>query len=135
MKQYMLKLSAAALLLGLMTTGASAQQIENDMKPAKKSGNSDLIIIRTNDGKDAKVTIEVKDGEVKVNGKPLSEFKDDNVTITKRKQVNGVNLYAPSTAYGTSRFRNNNGSGWSFNGQNLNAYEYAGGDKPFLGVT
>jgi serine protease Do len=55
-----------------------------DKKP--KSGtnkDTEQIIIKSKDGKDTKLTIELKDGEVWVNGKPLAEFKDDKVTIRK----------------------------------------------------
>ncbi|HEY4148062.1 MAG TPA: PDZ domain-containing protein [Chitinophagaceae bacterium] len=133
MKQYFLKLSAASLLLGLTALSASAQQDENDMKPAKKAGKSDLVIIKTNDGKDAKVTVEVKGGEVTVNGKPLSEFKDDNITITRRKQVEGMGaVFMPN-----SRFRVNRDDAFNLNNENLlRAYSYSdGGNKGFLGVT
>src|SRR5258708_1085664 len=138
MKQYFLKLSAASLLLGLMAVSASAQQDDNNKEKAEKSETrekrlkSDLIIVRTNDGKDAKLTIEVKDEAVTVNAKPLPEFKDDNVTITRRKQLES----SMNMSNSTSRFRNNTyGNGWSYNGEQLNTLGYAGGDRPFLGVT
>lgn len=120
MKQYFLKLTGAALLLGFIATSASAQQEDNDKKKVEKS---DVIIVRPKDGKDTKVTIEVKDGEVKVNGKPLSEFKDDDVIITKRKSVEGLTI----TGAPSSRFRS---GAWSFNSDDL-----AGEERPFLGVT
>ena len=121
MKQYFLKLTGAALLLGFIATSASAQQEDGDKKKTEKS---DLIIIHPKDGKDTKVTIEVKDGEVKVNGKPLSEFKDDDVIITKRKSVESAINITPS-----SRFRSGSGA-WSYSGDDM-----AGEERAFLGVT
>jgi hypothetical protein len=59
MKQYFLKVSGAILLLSLVAAGASAQE-DTVYGHRKKTGKSDLIIITTTDGKDAKVTIEVK---------------------------------------------------------------------------
>src|SRR4051794_26361046 len=98
MKPYFLKLSGTLLLLGVLANGAVAQQEEGDKKKVEKS---DLIIVRPKNGKDSKVTIEVKDGEVKVNGKPLSEFNDDNVTVSKRKSLEAVTI----AGMPNSRFR------------------------------
>ncbi len=129
MKQYFLKLSAASLLLGLIAVNASAQD-DNDMKSRKKTERSDLIIVKTNDGKDTKVTIEVKDGEVKVNGKPLSEFKDDNVSITRRKAFDNVVI----NGVPGSRFRSS--SAWTYNGDDLAGLGAMSGEpRSFLGVT
>jgi serine protease Do len=68
-----------------VATASQAQQAE---KPkTKKSDRHDQIIIKSKDGKDVKLTIEVKEGEVLVNGKPLAEFKDDHVTIRKGSEL------------------------------------------------
>jgi len=122
MKQYLLKVSGTALLLGLMVTSAMAQQEDGDKKKTEKT---DVIIIRPKEGKDSKVTVEIKDGEVKVNGKPLSEFRDEDVTVTKRKSLDEVVV----TGYGTSgsRFRNGN-SAWSYSSDKAE-------ERAFLGVT
>jgi len=127
MKQYILKLSGVALLLGLTATGAFAQQDDGDKKKVEKS---DIIVVRPKDGKDTKVTIEVKDGEVKVNGKPLSEFKDDDVTVTRRKSLDAITV----TGMPSSRFRN---GAWSYSSDDLiNGGGMMGGEeKAFLGVT
>jgi len=124
MKQYLLKFSGAALLLSLLATGASAQEEKGD---AKKTESSDLIIVRTKDGKNTKVTIEVKDGEVKVNGKPLSEFNDDNVTVTKRKEM--------QVTGSASRSRFRNGSAWSYSGDDMAPLTVQGSPRAFLGVS
>jgi len=123
MKAYFLKLSGALLLLGVLAKGAVAQQVEEERVTNKKEEKSDLIIVHPKDGKDTKVTIEIKDGEVKVNGKPLSEFSDDNVSVTKRKAIEGLTI-APN-----SRFRS---GAWSYSGDgNI----FPGEDRAFLGVT
>ena len=123
MKQYFLKLSGALLVLGLVANSAFAQQEDGEKKKVEKS---DLIIIHPKEGKDTKVTIEVKDGEVKVNGKPLSEFSDDNVTISKRKSLDAITV----NGMPSSRFRS---STWSYNGDND---LFGGGEeKAFLGVS
>jgi len=40
-----------------------------------------------------KVTVEVRDGQVFVNGKPVSEFDDSNLSVRKRKVMIGKNLF------------------------------------------
>ncbi|HKH62868.1 MAG TPA: PDZ domain-containing protein [Flavitalea sp.] len=121
MKRY---LSAAAIAIcGLLIQNAAIAQDKEDKEKSKdKMGEYDEIIIkRKNAGKDGKVTIEIKDGEVKVNGKPLDEFDDDNLSV-RRKQT---------TTYGltrTSPFRSNDVV--FGDGQHL----LIGGDRPFLGI-
>ena len=108
-------------MLGFITTSASAQQEDGDKKKTEKS---DIIIVRPKDGKDTKVTIEVKDGEIKVNGKPLAEFEDDDVSITKRKSLEAMTV----TGMPSSRFRG------AIN-YNYNRDEMGGEERSFLGVT
>jgi serine protease Do len=137
MKQYFLKTAGSMLLLSLMTAGAMAQQDEKgkDKEKSKVSSN-DVIIVRPKTEKDSKVVIEVKDGEVTVNGKPLAEFKDDDITISRRKEVAGVLATAPS------RFRGGSGgTTWSFdnNMNNLNMrlgqMDVFNSNGAFLGVS
>jgi serine protease Do len=47
--------------------------------------NYQEIIIRQKTDKDAKVTVEIKNGELFINGRPASEYEDGNLVITKRK--------------------------------------------------
>ena len=88
MKKYLF--SAAAILL-LTASAAIAQQNEKngDAKPLKENRRNnkklneyeEVIIKRKDPEKDTKVTIEIKDDEVFVDGKPIDEF----VTIDKGK--------------------------------------------------
>ena len=123
MKQYFLKFSGAALLLALTATSVSAQQGDGEIKKVQKD---DMIIVRPKVSTDVKVTIEVKDGEVKVNGKPLSEFKDDDVTVSRRKSLDEVVVRGMP---GNSRFRGTYNYNFNDNGN------WFGEDKAFLGVT
>lgn len=50
----------------------------------KKAKETQEIIIRKKGDKDTKVTVEIKGDMVTINGKPLSEFKDGDITINKR---------------------------------------------------
>ena len=43
------------------------------------------IVIRQKGDKDAKLTLEIKNGDFFINGKPLEKFDDQNVIVEKRK--------------------------------------------------
>jgi len=82
----------AVVMAGLMLSSDAWAQ---DAPEAKKS---EEIIIRKNDNVDKKMTIEIDGDKVTVNGKPLSDFHDGNVTIMKRDARNRKSdnfLYAP----------------------------------------
>ena len=62
----------------------------------KTKNNSREIIIIKNGDKDKKLTIETKDGGVFINGKPSSEYKDDDVNVITQKFKSNRNfLYTP----------------------------------------
>ena len=121
MKKY-LSAAAIAFCAMLIQTAAIAQDKEEKEKGKNKLGEYDEIIIKRKDaGKDGKVTVEIKDGEVKVNGKPIDEYEDDNLSVRRKKTM----------TYGltTSPFRSND---LNFgNGRNL----FLDNDRPFLGIT
>ncbi len=49
--------------------------------------SDDVIVIHPKQHIDTKITIEINGDDVKVNGKPLAEYKDGNLTITRRKDI------------------------------------------------
>ena len=116
----LLKLAGlASLVLCLHTAGRAQDAVtttpdEDTISPAKPR-SMDEIVIRHNGDKDAKVTIEIKNGEIFVNGKPASEYKDDNISISKRrfKSLNG-GAYADGEAMTLTPFRNYNGGAWNY---------------------
>lgn len=121
MKKY---LSAATFAICglLMQYSVVAQDKEEKEKTKDKMGEYDEIIIkRKTTGKDGKITIEIKDGEVRVDGKPLEDYENENLSVRRKKTLSyGLN---------TSPFRSGN---MNFNnGQNLIFDE----NRPFLGVT
>ena len=118
MKAY-LSTAAIALFALLLSGGAIAQDKDPKEKSKNKLGDYDEIIIKKKDaGKDGKVTVEIKDGEVKVNGKPIDEFDDNNFSVRKKKATT-YSLATPSP------FR-------SFDDGNNFLID---NDRPFLGVT
>ncbi len=128
MKRYFLRLSGLVMLaLLLHATGFSQDNQDADEDKNNKLGDYDEIIIKPKgEEKNGKVTIEIKDGQVTVNGKPLSEFDDDNISVRRKKiTVQDGNIYgliAPGAP--RSPFR----GGWSYNG------DLPSSNTAFLGV-
>jgi len=77
----MKKLFLAALILGF---GFTVQAQEDKVIEKKKDKESQEIIIRSKGDKDKKITVVVDGDNVTINGKPMSEFKDDDVTVNRR---------------------------------------------------
>ena len=126
MKKYFLSAACTALLLLGTTIALNAQDTKDKEKTEKnKAGTGDEIIIkRKTSGKDAKVIVEIKDGEVLVNGKPLEDFDDDNIAVIKRR-VPRVAMTAPSSQFRTYNY-DHDGSGDLFTTM---------GNSAFLGVS
>jgi len=80
----MKKIYTAMLFLCI---GASLTALaQEDKKDSKKISEYDEIIIKQKaPGKNSKVTVEVKDGNVTVNGKPIDQFEDQAVIVQKRR--------------------------------------------------
>src|SRR5687768_13215484 len=116
MKQYFFK-AVGVMALVLMTNAGFSQSGRN----ADKADENKQIIIQQKGDKNAKVTVEIKDGEVKVNGKPLSEFKDDDITV--RVETDGA-----VRAYVRSPFRSG-GNSVIYNDNDL-----FNSNRPILGV-
>lgn len=101
----------------------------------KKEKKSEEIIIRKDGDKEMTLKVEVNGDKVTINGKPLSEFKDENVTINKRKVIikkrgNGDNRTMEVTVDGAP------GQNFGMIAPNMEDFEMEDA-KPsaFLGVT
>ena len=135
MKKYLLSLivSTGALMLSAVAIGQEKEEkvikekeekIKKEEKITTKSGNEEIVIRRKEGGKDGKVTIEIKGDEVKVNGKAIDEFEDDNIVVRKRKTTR--------TATPTP-FRSQGGN-WNFDGDNFELFN-VDANGAFLGVS
>jgi serine protease Do len=93
-------------------------------KGDKDKKETQEIIIRKKGQKDAKISVEINGDKVTINGKPLSEFKDDEITINKRNII-------IRDGKGGTRFQMNpeDFEGFSFNSND------DGEPDAFLGVT
>jgi serine protease Do len=140
MNKQLLKMAGLATLVLLLHTPGFAQNIgsaeltDNDTTPSR-THSFDEITIRHKGDKDAKLTVEIKNGEVFINGKPASEYKDDNLTISKRRfKTLGDGDLAFSDgdeAMTITPFRNRSGV-WNFEGKTKTFRE---SNQAFLGVT
>lgn len=94
----MKKLILAAAVLGF-TSMNSTLRAQDD-----KNKESQEIIIRSKGDKEKKLTVEINGDKVTINGKPLSEYKDDEITINKRNVIvrNGRSLSRITTTPGES---------------------------------
>lgn len=111
--------------------------IEKKERPEKKETQE--IIIRQNGNKELKLKVEIDGDNITINGKPMSEFKDKDITINKRKMIisDGDNIMSWNF--------NGDGNDWEKWGEtfgenfsrqfNGNWNEESESDAAFLGVT
>jgi serine protease Do len=68
--------------------------------PAKidgsEKGDQTEIVIRQNGDKDTKLTLEIKNGDVFIDGKPIDKFVDQNIIVEKRKIDDDADIYTLS---------------------------------------
>ncbi|HEU4606710.1 MAG TPA: PDZ domain-containing protein [Chitinophagaceae bacterium] len=83
---FRISLALAILATGIPAFAQEKQEMKKDKSDKEKLKQYDEIIIRkkTDDAKDSKVTIRIKDGEVLVNGKPLDKFESDDISVIRR---------------------------------------------------
>lgn len=123
MKKILMMAAAAIFFIGSEGV-AQDVKVETDVKKDRKKLKEydEIIIKRKNGDKDSKVTIEIKDDEVFVDGKPIDEYAEEDISVRKRGATR-FRLDAPGSPF---RFE----QGWSLDGD-----DEPGLDKPFLGVT
>lgn len=71
------------MLICLLFTTTLVMSQEKNSK--EKLSEYDEIIIKKKNDKDAKVTLEIKDGVITANGKPLEDFEDETLSVRRRK--------------------------------------------------
>ncbi|MBL7702295.1 MAG: PDZ domain-containing protein [Ferruginibacter sp.] len=77
--------TAVAICFAAFTTTLTAQ--DDKEKGEKDKKQTQEIIIRKKGEKDTKITVEIKGDAITINGKPLSEFKDDEITVNRRSII------------------------------------------------
>lgn len=96
----------------------------------KKDKETEEVIIRNKGDNDMKLKVEIDGDKIIVNGKPLAEFKDDQITINKRKIIirDGDDMMAFDFGQG--------GHPFNFNGDFMDQFNNSKEEtRPFLGVT
>lgn len=95
MKKMILKLSAVVITCLLIAPVAiHAQDKDKDKDKDKSDKSSEQIIITKKGNSNDKVTIEINGDKVTVNGKPVEDWKDGDISINRRKlRNNGVYNY------------------------------------------
>ncbi len=80
MRRLLYTFSFGLLAMATLVLPAAAQE-----KRSGKLGEYDEIVIkRKGAAKDVKVTVEIRDGEVLIDGKKIDEYKDGNITVQRR---------------------------------------------------
>jgi serine protease Do len=147
-KNFITALAFAALPFCLMAQDIQKEKAEKKDKIEKKEKKEKTeketreITIRQNGDKDIQLKLEIDGDNVTINGKPLSEFKDENVTINKRKMkiTNGDKTMYWNFTPEPGEFNFGN----QFNEDQLRSNEdmlrkleldYSRGNGAFLGVT
>ena len=133
MKNYFSKPLITVLALALMLPATLLAQKEDKDKESKEKKEKDKdkteirsITITRNGNKDEKIVVEVNGDKVTVNGKPIDEYKGDNVIVHRNRNGN-------AWCFGDGQ------NSWGFNGNfdNNDNMSFFGGDsnRAMLGVT
>lgn len=138
MKKYFLTAAAALLFTGFASIAQDkAEEPKPSAEPNKSADKSrlkeydEIVIKRKDPKKDTKVVIEIKDDEVIVDGKPIDQYVDEELSVLKRN-VNKYRLVVPG-----SPFRNHEGDWEGDFHENFNEDIIIEGDeeRAFLGVS
>jgi len=129
MKRFALNFVIPALF-ATMAIPSFAQDAKDKTKETKdtKKEVEEITIIRKSDDK-TKTVVEINGDKITVNGKPIEDLKDDNITVRrgKYKTMEGLNYYGtPRTRAGSQSFNWDNSDG-------LNMY-HVEEDRAMLGV-
>ncbi|WP_343667088.1 PDZ domain-containing protein [Chitinophaga sp.] len=81
----MKKLFQKFVFAGFTCLAFSMAYAQEPAPKGDKLGEYDEIIIKRNNNKDGKVTVEIKDGNVLVDGEKLESYKDGDISVYRRK--------------------------------------------------
>src|SRR6185436_8818646 len=122
MKQVLRKISIIAVAALFVPATLLAQKEEkNKDKEVKEKKDVEVITITRKGDKNEKVVVEINGDKITVNGKPLDELKDGDITVHRSKM---------KTPYAINR----NGT-WNFNDNDGNSFFSGDENRAMLGVT
>jgi serine protease Do len=84
MQQTGRKLSTLVIAAALMLPASLLAQNEQKEKSKEKKDVEEIVIIRKNDNKE-KVVVEINGDKVTVNGKPIEDLKDGDISVRRNK--------------------------------------------------
>lgn len=113
MKRYIFLLAGSLVFLGVNVNA----QTQNKNRDKKLNEYDEIIIKRKGSDKDTKLTVEINDDKVLINGKPIDDFVNDDVSVRLRS-ANHFRLDAPGSPFRQQQ-------GWINDGE----------EHPFLGVS
>ena len=125
--------TAVIMCFAAFNTTLTAQDDKGDklFKTEKDKTETQEIIIRKKGQKYAKISVEINGDKITINGKPLSEFKDDEISINKRNIIirdgNGGTRFQinPEDFEGFSWSSDDDGEPHAFLGVTTNVYSDA----------
>lgn len=130
MKKTWVRLSALIVAVALLAPASLLAQVEEKTeksdKTTKEKKDVRQFIITNKSGKDEKIVVEIVGDKVTVNGKPVEEYKDGDITVraTKVRDYEALtNLY------------NATGNAWSFDEKNGYNMFKTDANHAMLGVT
>jgi len=114
MKRFALRF-AIPVLLATFAVPSFAQDVKEKEKASKdtKKEVEEITIIRKSDDK-TKTVVEINGDKITVNGKPIEDLKDGDITVRrgKYKTMEGLNYYStPRARTGVQSFNWDNGDG------------------------
>ena len=115
MKRLAVNFAIAALLatLSIPSFAQDTKEKEKEIKKDTKKEVEEITIIRKSDDK-TKTVVEINGDKITVNGKPIEDLKDDNITVHrgKYKTMEGLNYYgSPRTRVSGQNFNWDSGNG------------------------
>lgn len=117
----------AAMVLSLHSAGLA--QTEEGHGDKNKLGENDEIVIKPKIDKDVTVTVEIKDGRVFIDGKPVDKFVDSTVSVHKKKIMVMDQSFSINGPDGEPHYDEHfmgpqgglyEGGNWSIDGKNAN---------------
>lgn len=107
MKRIYLTLSAAAIATALLVPAAvSAQKEDKDVKDKKDKSKHETIVITKKSDSNEKVTVVIDGDKVTVNGKPIEDLKDGDITVN-RHSYGDLNSYRAFSRNGQNFWNGN----------------------------
>lgn len=129
MKRLAVNFAIAALLATLSVPGLAQDTKEKQKEDKdKKKEVEQITIIRKSDDKD-KTVIEINGDKITVNGKPIEDLKDGDITVhrNKYKTMDGLNAYSIPRA-------NARAFNWNNNGDSFDIFSDMDENRAMLGV-